>query len=125
MKLKAGTEEAYAKYKAVNTDLYGSDIVSYGERWANLMEARMAKGEKIADIAKETSREADTTGIAGPILLCCAVMALIYFWQHGEELRLWYNIDTQIKDEGVRANESGGVLNPAMLPIGGVDPGSY
>jgi hypothetical protein len=48
----------------------------------------------------------------------CAVQGLAYFWEHGEELRQWHNLDTQIKDEGEQANKSGGVLNPAILTIG-------
>jgi hypothetical protein len=39
-------------------------------------------------------------------------------WKHGEALRLWHNLKTQIRDEGEKANESGGVLNPACLSIG-------
>ena len=37
---------------------------------------------------------------------------------HGEALRRWHNRDTQIGTEGDKANESGGVLNPALLTIG-------
>lgn len=117
MKLKTGTEQEYADYKAKNTDPYGGRVVSYGEDWANLMEARMANGEKIADIAKPTSHEADTDGITG-FMYGCAVQALAHFWEYGEALRLWHNLDTQIKNEGEKANESGGVLNPALLNIG-------
>ena len=47
----------------------------------------------------------------------CAVSALGLFWEHGEELRQWHNLKTQIKDEGEKANASGGVLNPALLTI--------
>ena len=39
-------------------------------------------------------------------------------WVHGEALRRWHNRDTQIGTEGDKANESGGVLNPALLTIG-------
>ncbi len=117
MKLKPGSEKEYEDYKAKNTDPYGGRVVSYGEDWVNLMEARMATGEKIADIAKPTSLEADTDGITG-FMYGCAVQALAHFWEHGENLRLWHNLDTQIKDEGEKANKSGGVLNPALLNIG-------
>lgn len=117
MKIKAGLEQEYQQYKDRNSnDPYSARVVSYGEDWANLMETRMAKGEKIADIAKPTSREADTDGITG-FMYGCAVSALARFWEHGEALRLWHNLDTQIKDEGQKANESGGVLNPALLII--------
>lgn len=117
MKLKQGTEQQYADYKAKNTDPYGGRVVSYSEDWANLMEARMALGEKIAAIAQPTSQEADTDGITG-FMYGCAVSGLAKFWEHGEALRLWHNLDTQLGKEGEKANESGGVLNPALLNIG-------
>jgi len=33
-------------------------------------------------------------------------------------LRRWHNKENQIGTEGDKANESGGVLNPALLSIG-------
>lgn len=118
MKLKPGKEEQYAKYKSINTEPYSMAVVTYTERWADLMEAEMAKGGKIADIAKPTSHKADAEGITG-FMYGCAVSALAEFWEHGEALRLWHNLDTQIGNEGEKANESGGVLNPALLAVGG------
>lgn len=58
-----------------------------------------------------------TEGITG-FMYGCAVSALAHFWAHGEALRRWHNLDTQIGTEGEKANESGGVLNPALLNIG-------
>lgn len=116
MKIKPELKTEYESYKAKNTDPYGGRVVSYGEDWANLMEARMAKGEKIAQCAKPASREADTDGITG-FMYGCAVSALSHFWEHGEALRLWHNLDAQLGKEGEAANESGGVLNPALLNI--------
>lgn len=40
------------------------------------------------------------------------------FLEHGEELRRWHNLDTQIGDEGEKANKGKGVLNPAIMKIG-------
>jgi len=99
MKLKTGTEKEYEQYKSNNADPYGGEVVRYGEAWADLMEARMSSGEKIADIAKATSHEADTEGMTG-FMYGCAVKALSHFWEHGEALRLWHNLDAQINDEG-------------------------
>ncbi len=109
--------EGWKKSCDVNTDPYGGAVMTYAERWARLMEGRMNKGERIADIADECSHLADSEGITG-FMYGCAVSILSKVWQHGEALRLWHNLKTQIEDEGVRANESGGVLNPAMLSIG-------
>lgn len=100
-----------------NKDGYGGAVMSYAERWARLMEVRMAKGERLAAIASECSYLADSEGITG-FMYGAAVSTLARVWIHGEALRLWHNLKTQIGDEGKRANESGGVLNPAMLSIG-------
>jgi len=91
--------------------------MTYAERWARMMEARMAKGERIADIADECSHLADEEGITG-FMYGAAVSTLAAVWKHGEALRMWHNLKTQIRDEGEKANESGGVLNPACLSIG-------
>jgi len=101
----------------INSDGDGGAVMTYAERWARLMEARMAKGERIADIAGECSHLADNEGITG-FMYGCAVGILSKVWQHGEALRLWHNLKTQLRDEGAKANVTGGVLNHAMLTIG-------
>lgn len=109
--------ETWAMGKANNTDPYGARIYSYAEDWANFMEREMAKGATVAECAEATSREADTDGITG-FMYGAAVATLAHVWAHGEELRRWHNKETQIGTEGDRANETGGVLNPAVLNIG-------
>lgn len=117
MKIKEGMEAEYEKYKKVNSaDGYSHRVVTYGEDWANLMEKLMASGAKIEDIAKETSHQADTDGITG-FMYGAAVSALARFWEHGEELRRWHNLDCQIGTEGEKANAEGGTLNPALINI--------
>lgn len=118
MKIKEGLETEYADYKAKNSaDGYSAAVISYSERWADAMEAAIAEGKAIKDVAKQLSHEADTEGITG-FQYGCAVSGLSRFWLHGEDLRLWHNLDTQIGNEGEKANESGGALNPAVLNIG-------
>ena len=114
MKLKDSA--GWDKFKEMNTDPYGKGMLDFGERWANMMEAQMTDGGKLADIAKSTSHEADTDGITW-FMYGAALSMLSQVWKHGEELRTWHTLDIQIKDEGVRANESGGVLNPAIINI--------
>lgn len=109
--------EAWQKSCEANSDSYGGAVMTYAERWARLMEARMSKGERIADIADECSHLADSEGITG-FMYGCAVSILSKVWQHGEALRVWHNLKTQLHNEGERANEAGGVLNPALLSIG-------
>jgi len=101
-----------------NDDPYGRRCYTYAEEWANAMEREMSKGRTVQECAKETSHEADTDGITG-FMYGVAVSILAHAWEHGEELRRWHNLDTQVRDEGERANESGGVLNPALLRIEG------
>ena len=114
MKLKDA--EGWQKTVEVNDDPYGKAGVDYARRWAELMEERMAEGSALKDIAKDTSHEADTNGITG-FMYGCAVSILSKVWEYGEELRQWHNLEEQIHDEGERANERGGVLNPALLSI--------
>lgn len=97
---------------------YGWAVITYAERWANLIEAAMAKGETLEECADRTSHEANTEGITG-YQYGCAVSVLALCWEHGEELRKWHNLKVQIRDEGERANrEPSAVLNPALLVIG-------
>jgi len=117
MKLVEGLEREYQEYKEKNSDFYGSGVIRYSEAWANLMEQKMTEGAELKNIAEQTSHDADTEGITG-FMFGCAVSALSHFWQHGEELRRWHNLDIQIGDEGEKANETGGVLNPALLSVG-------
>lgn len=120
MKIKQGTELEYAEYVQKNQDPYGKAVVDYSEAWANLMEQRLTDGATIQEMATDTSHEADTDGITG-FMYGCAVLGLSKYWIHGEELRKWHNLKTQIGHEGERANETGGVLNPAVLNIQTVD----
>ena len=109
-------KNVYQDRKDKQEDAYSQAIFTYAEAWGDLMEARINNGEAIEDIAKETSHEADTDGITG-FMYGAAVSILSQCWVHGEQLRKWHNLDTQIGDEGEKANEEGGVLNPALLNV--------
>lgn len=117
MTLKEGSEEDWAKTVEINSDGYGSGVIRFAERWARLMEGRLAAGITVENCADECSRTADNEGITG-FMYGCAVGILSKVWAHGEELRSWHNLKTQIGTEGEKANENGGVLNPALLSIG-------
>lgn len=103
-----------------NIDPYGAAIIRYAARWAHLMEKRISDGSELEDIAEASSFEANKEGVTG-FMYGCAVSILSEVWTHGEELRRWHNLDTQIGAEGEKANEAGGVLNPALLSIGSED----
>lgn len=109
--------EGWAKSCAANSDGYGGAVMSYAERWARLMEGEIERGVEIKDCADRLSHLADVEGITG-FMYGCAVSILSQCWIHGDALRRWHNKDVQIGNEGDKANESGGVLNPALLSLG-------
>jgi hypothetical protein len=55
-------------------------------------------------------------GITGFMAGCVASM-VSQVHSRGEEFRKKWNKDNQIGEEGDKANESGGVLNPALLNV--------
>lgn len=55
-------------------------------------------------------------GITGFMAGCVAQM-VSHCHSRGEEFRRKWNLDNQIKNEGEKANEGKGVLNPAILNI--------
>ena len=109
---------AWEEFVQINKDPYSEAVLRYAEIWARLMEGRISHGDTVAGCAEEASHLADQEGITG-FQYGCAVAILSKCWKHGEELRLWHNLRTQVSDEGKRANEKpGAVLNPAILRIG-------
>ena len=111
-------EQAWNRTVQANQDPYGKATVDFAERWASAMEVNIMAGAPLADIASTCERNADTEGVTG-FMYGAAVAILAKVWVHGEDLRRWHNRRTQLGDEGDRANESGAVLNPAMLVFGG------
>jgi hypothetical protein len=102
-KMTLRDEEAFRRYIDVNTDPYGAAITKYADLWARLMEGRMSNGDTLEGCAEEASQIADNEGITG-FMYGAAVGFLAQCWIHGEELRRWHNLKTQIGDEGEKAN---------------------
>lgn len=109
-------QPAWQQIVDINNDPYGRATVEYAARWASMMEREIAAGKKLEDVAEQLSRDADTEGITG-FMYGCAVSMLAHHWIYGEYLRKWHNLKTQIGNEGEQANETGGVLNPALISI--------
>lgn len=116
MQIIEGKEKEYQDWYDKNPDDYGHACFTYAERWADLMEQAIANGEQFEDVAENLSHVADKDGITG-FMYGVAVSILSKAWIHGERLRRWHNLATQIGDEGKRANEKGTILNPAILNI--------
>jgi hypothetical protein len=117
MQIRENQQKDYDDWKNNNSDEYGRAIFQYAEKWANLMELHLEAGSSISECASDTSHQADTDGITG-FMYGAAVSILSEVWVYGETLRRWHNKDVQIHDEGDKANENGGVLNPALISIG-------
>lgn len=118
--MQIANEEAWQDYREKNLgNPYGAGIITFAERWADAMEAAMAAGESLEACADRTSHEADIEGLSG-FMYGKAVTTLVQSWAHGEQLRRWHNLDVQMQDEGEEANETGGVLNPAIMRIEGI-----
>ena len=99
---------------------YGACVVIAARLWMDEMERRMAGGATVAEVADSAFGAVDGSlgrwGLTGfQYGMCVSVVAKC--WEHGEDFRVWHNLETQIGDEGERANESGGVLNPALLSV--------
>ena len=110
IKIKSEKEKEFQKYIKPTGSTFAQVMqaasVEYAQRWAGLMEQKIAAGQKVTDIAEETSNEADTEGITG-FMYGYAVSFLSYFWEYGEELRLWHNKKYH--------HDGDGVVNPAIL----------
>ena len=78
-------QEGWAKIVAANQDGYGAGIVRYAERWARMMEAKLATGQTLKDCANVLSHTADTEGITGA-MYGAAVSILSQVWVYGAGL---------------------------------------
>ena len=111
-----------ADYNANKDDGYGAAALSFANRFARFLETKinegLAQGKTIRQVFEESgdkmSHVADVEGITG-FMYGCAVQCLVRCWLYGEDLRKWHN-----KSYGVD-EESKGVVNPAILTIGGSD----
>ena len=110
-KMEFSDEEAWQQAVSVNTDPYSQGIISFAERWARLMQAELANGKKLENIANTTSRKADTEGITGS-MYGAAVHTLASSWKHGDQLRKWHN-----KQYGI-SEDTEGTVNPAVITVG-------
>ncbi len=114
--MEESNPDAWEEAMLANRDPYGGAVITYAQRWARLMQVEISNGKTLEEVASATSHEADLEGITG-FMFGAAVTMLARCWKHGEQLRRWHNLDTQIGNEGELANENGGVLNPALLSI--------
>ncbi len=68
------------------------------------------------DIICKADRNSKSGGITGFMAGCVAEMVSVCHIR-GEDFRQKWNVDNQIGDEGKKANDSGGIINSALLSI--------
>lgn len=96
-------------------------ILTFTEQWADRMETAIAQGSSVADCAESTSFEVNEGFDDGLTLFMYqnAVMNLVWFWIHGDELRQWHNERFRPRDWR-RSAPSEGILDCAVVatPLG-------
>lgn len=112
MKILEGKEQEYKDWYEKNSDPYGRAYFTYAERWAGLLEKKIAESadpeKAIVDNAGKLSHEADVEGITG-FMYGAAVSILSQCWLYGEYLRKWHNKEYYYDGDGV--------VNPAIITI--------
>lgn len=89
MKIKPGMESVYASLKNEMTqDDRNNAVISYAERWANMMEQRISNGASVSEAAAQTRYETNQENLSW-FMYGNAVRVLVNFWDHGDELRQW------------------------------------
>lgn len=89
MKIKPGMESVYASLKnELTQDGLNNAVISYAERWADMMEQRISDGASVSEAAAQTRYEANQENLSW-FMYGNAVRLLSNFWEHGEGLRQW------------------------------------
>ena len=113
MKLK--DKKAWAEWEKNNQDPYGKACVNVARRVMEILDE--GKDFDTHQIICQADDDIKAGGITGFMAGMVAQM-VSRCHERGEEFRRKWNGDNQIGDEGNKANEKGGVLNPAILQIG-------
>lgn len=79
----------WAEYKQANESQYGKDVMRLAEGWADAVEAKMAEGATLEDIAEEARRSVGIPGMSGEQVEY-TVAALADCWEHGLQLQTWF-----------------------------------
>ena len=107
-------QEAWDKWVDANQDAYGGCCVNVARRVMEILDE--GKDFDTHSIICQAEDDIKAGGITG--FMAGAVAAMVSkCHDRGEEFRRAWNKDNQIHDEGDKANEGKGVLNPALLNI--------
>jgi hypothetical protein len=108
-------EKMWNEWVVNNTDPYGKACVDVARKAMELLDADPGP-IKTDDLIRRADDAVSTGGITGFMAACVAQM-ISQCHSRGEEFRRQWNEDNQLGNEGDRANQSGGILNPAILEI--------
>ena len=112
MKIREGKEEDWKKIVAINQkDDYSKDCVIYAESWANLIENGMKTGLELENIAWDASFKAEGIEEITGFMVGMAAGILSEVWEHGDQLKIWWN-----KRHGMKPEQKG-VANPALVTV--------
>jgi len=110
-------KEDWEKWVKINAkDPYSRCCVEVAKKVMELLDDNNHEKFNANEIVLEADRLLNE-GITGFMSGCVAQM-VSHCHSRGEEFRKKWNEETQIGDEGDKANEGKGVLNPALLSIG-------
>ena len=99
----------------INKDPYGKCCVDVARQVMKILDDELGEFDPHTIICRADD-ETKAGGITGFMAGCVASM-VSQCHSRGEEFRRKWNKDNQIQDEGDKANENGGILNPAVLNI--------
>jgi hypothetical protein len=99
-----------------NKDPYGKGCVDVAREVMRLLDMPNYADFDVFKILSDADDNVDV-GITGFMAGCVAQM-VSHCHSRGEEFRKKWNLAYQIRDEGKKANEGKGVLNPALLNLG-------
>ena len=107
-------EERWRNYVEKNKDPYGEACIKVAHRVMEILDER--EDFDTHKIICQANDESSVGGITGFMAGCVASM-VSECHVRGEEFRQKWNLDNQISDEGKKANEGKGTINPALMTI--------
>ena len=108
--------KSWESWVKANTDSYGKAAVDVAREVMRLLDEPDYKDFDTHKIICDADDNIEAGGITGFMAGCVASM-VSKCHSRGEEFRRKWNGDNQIGNEGDKANEGDGVLNPALLNI--------
>lgn len=78
-------QEGFYAWFSKQTDAYSRRVFTFAIDWADLMEAELAAGKELKDIARPCADKADTDGITGAMAHMAQCVLKIH-WVHGKDL---------------------------------------